>query len=389
MSKRSQKSHFITPDLERFKVKFNKRFDVYNWGDDNLYPHSVEALIASSPTATQCSGVLSDFINGSGWAESLPFNTEIGHASVNIETPDSLLAKTADDISKFKAFAWHLNYNWLVQVVSITHVPISWVRFGKSDDDLFSGKIAVYNNWDKSFSNQIQQKDINWFDAYNPRKEIIQAQMIGAGGFENWAGQILVVNLAKKGVYPLSYIDPVMNDVDTEAQISLFQNKEVGSGFYAAAVVRHAPFDDENDENDFKTNLQLARGAKGAGSIILLEDEFNSDKPDGNVRIDTFDRKFDAKGFEYTEKSISNKIRRVFNNVPPVLIDFVEGQLGNTSGESLKIAIDFYNKQTIKERNEIEKYFNDIMKNFAGLPPQNWMISPFKIDTNESVNQQI
>jgi hypothetical protein len=265
------------------------------------------------------------------------------------------------------------------------------VRLGQVDDQLYSGKLVVYNNWDKELSNQINKRDFKIFDQYNPRQDVLSVQMTAAGGVQSWGGQVLFRSFDETYLYPLSPIDPVIHDVDTEAQSSLIKNKKVRRGFHHSMIIRHAPFDSDEDEDEFGKVLEASLGAENAGGIVLLEDEFNSDKPDGSVRIDALKSDVDSRSLEYSEKSTANNIRKVFNNVPPVLVDFVEGQLGNTSGESLKAAIDFYNMQTEQERQVIEEDFNALMGNFALNFGDQWLITPMSAsgqDSFEAENQK-
>lgn len=372
----------------RIKVKFNTRDEVYNWGADNCYPALCERLIQGSPTASQSARAYSKFIYGKGWSDMNFYKYPIGKNAIQIETPDSLLRKTAEDISKFRCYAWLIGYNLLGEVASITHVPAKWVRLGQVDSDLYSGKLIVYNNWDKTLKTQVNTKDFKTFDAYNPRQDVIEAQMIAAGGIENWGGQLLFRSLDDSYLYPLSPVDPVIHDVDTEAQSSLIKNKKVRRGFHTSAIIQHAPFESEEDEDAFAETIENSLGAESAGGVILLEDKFTSDQPNGNMRITPMTADLDSKGLEYSEKSIANNIRKCFNNLPPVLVDYVEGSLGNTSGEILKMAIEFYNLQTEQERQVVEADFNDLIANYWQALGQNWTIQPMTADNGEDVFEQ-
>lgn len=378
-----------TSNIEpRIKVKFNQRDEVYNWGADNCYPTLCERLIQGSPTAAQSARAYSKFIYGKGWSDLNLYKYPIGKNSVQIETPDSLLRKTAEDIAKFRCYAWQINYNVLGEVVSITHVPAKWVRLGQVDSQLYSGKLVVYNNWDKQLKTQVNTKDFIIFDAYNPRQEVIEQQMISAGGVENWSGQLLFRSLDDSYLYPLSPVDPVIHDVDTEAQSSLIKNKKVRRGFHQSAIIQHSPFDSDELEEEFANTIEKSLGAESAGGVILLEDKFTSDQPNGNMRINFINADLDSKGLEYSEKSIANNIRKCFNNLPPVLVDYVEGSLGNTSGESLRMAIEFYNLQTELERQVVQADFNAMVKNFAQPIGENWTILPMTADNGEDTFEQ-
>jgi hypothetical protein len=59
----------------------------------------------------------------------------------------------------------------------------------------------VYNNWDKSVAKKIDKK--NKFDKYNPNTKVIDAQVVAAGGWSKYKGQILHLNSDFSELYSL------------------------------------------------------------------------------------------------------------------------------------------------------------------------------------------
>jgi hypothetical protein len=149
-------------------------------------------------------------------------------------------------------------------------------------------------------------------------------------------------------------------------------------------ILRHTPFNSESDKDEFKRSVVNWQGDENAETILLVEDEFNSDFPNGQLKVDQLETKINDKLFEAWENSIPNKIRKCFNNIPPMLVDYIEGKLGGTSGEAYKFAIDFYNSQTEEERLFVQQLFEEVFDNFDGLMPDSFDILPITGDFSTS-----
>jgi hypothetical protein len=64
----------------------------------------------------------------------------------------------------------------------------------------------VYNNWDKSVAKKIDKKDFKIIDKYNPNTKVIDAQVVAAGGWSKYKGQILHLNSDFSELYSLMLI---------------------------------------------------------------------------------------------------------------------------------------------------------------------------------------
>lgn len=128
-------------------------------------------------------------------------------------------------------------------------------------------------------------------------------------------------------------------------------------------IIRHAPMR-EDDLEQFKENLKATKGADNAGNHLTIEDDFNEETPNGRFKVDALKSGLNDKIFESWEKSCSNNIRRCFANVPQILIDEVEGKLGNSSGEGIRAAFDYYNQQTEEERQFVAAAMGELFNKF-------------------------
>jgi hypothetical protein len=106
----------------------------------------------------------------------------------------------------------------------------------------------VYNNWDKSVAKKIDKKDFKIIDKYNPNTKVIDAQVVAAGGWSKYKGQILNSDFSE--LYSLSDVDSVY-DADSEFQASLFKNTGL-KRFFGAKLFITKPF-----SSDYEKNLKV------------------------------------------------------------------------------------------------------------------------------------
>jgi hypothetical protein len=172
-----------------------------------------------------------------------------------------------------------------------------------------------------------------------------------------------------------------LEDAESEYNFSVFRNTTITGGFFAPIVMRHSKFEDKKDKQAFIEKVQNLKGARNADKILLLEDEFTSDNKDGGLRIDKVDLNYNDKTFGTWPADVSNNIRKAFKNIPVVLVDYEQGKLGNTSGESFYAAQNFYNSVTSEERMTIEMAIKSIFSNFYIdiNPAKDWSIKPLEI----------
>lgn len=369
--------HYLIGTEPRITIKYDKSLGVMAWGADNIYPTHMTDAISASATASQSALTYANFIFGHGWEVTTPYDMKIGGSMAFPETPDSLLGKTAQDISTLRAFAWKIERDVFGNISAIDHIPASFIRFTEDCE-----RVIVYNNWDKRNGQRIMRNDFKYYDFYTDDKDVIFEQIENAGGYENYNGQILFKAVKPYGIYSLSPIDPVFLDCDSERLASIASNKDAKHSFSASGLVQTGKFDDPEKKKGFINSLKAATGAEGTGRLVLVEDQFSTETPNGNFRFTPFTRTLDSKGAETLDKLLSNRIRRVFNNVPPVLVDQVEGSLGATSGESLMAAIQFYNMQTSRERILVEETFQRLLDTIEGLDNINWVIKPLTNELN-------
>ena len=127
--------------------------------------------------------------------------------------------------------------------------------------------------------------------------------------------------------------------------------------------MHHARFEWDADAAEFVKKMRQFTGGDHENSVMVLEGSFNPDGTviDGeNVKIEKMDQNINDKMFEGYEKSTQNAIRKAFNAIPQILIDYEDSKLGTTSGEALRQAAEFYNSMTTEIRMHLSQIFTEL-----------------------------
>lgn len=356
----------------RYVLSENKTEGVLNYDIDNAYPQRILDIVASSGMAVRCVTQYAKFIEGGGFADTTFYKTVVNRKRYTL---DKVLSKVARDKARFNGFALHVNYDGLGRIVELNHVPFEFCRLPNPANPDYKGKIAVYTDWYRQRNRNIRKDDIQWYDVYNPEAAIEQALAVGFG---NYKGQILWYSY-EGDQYPLAPIDPVIEDVESDARIKNFKRKSIATGFNADfALVTQERFESDSEREEYVTNLENFQGDENAGNIMLVE----IDRPEQEPKILPFPRIDNDKKYEYTETSIHDNIRKAFG-LPPVLVgEATAGKLG-TSQEILD-ACNYYNAVTDPERRQVSEVFEEVFKYWYdpnACPSKDYSIVPLVLFT--------
>ncbi|MHC0442311.1 hypothetical protein [Flavobacterium sp. 3-210] len=369
---------------ERLEI-FNKRLGVIFDGEDNLKSLVVENLIDNSPTAYQCAWLYESFIGGGGFEVDMS-NINLSEDEFDPQNPNDLLFDISEVVSRHQGVFINVGYNANYEKDSFKIIPYTLCKVGKKDSNDFSGKILVSpKGWGKS----LKKEEIDIFDVYNPRPDVIQAQVDAAGGWENYKGQIKFFKISKKYTYPKSLIETAYTFADTEGQLGLYYNGTAKRSFENSTIIRHRKFESKQDENTFEKNIKALSGFENSSSKMLVEDDWDDEQnKTGNIRFDTIKNEVRSEKYAHFENSSANYIRKAFKNIPPQLVDYVAGKLGNTSGEDLIKAQSIYNSLISKDQEKLEMLFKELFRNYKYdiNPSNNWTIKQYSLLDDGTVN---
>jgi len=351
-------------------TQYDKKVGIIKNGADNAYAERIERYINNSVTAKTASNVMASYIGGKGFGDNN--SIVVGKKGTTLL---KFSQKVAKNIAKQRGVFIHVNYNMNYNFDSFDVLPYTHCRLGKKDDNKYNGKIGVS---DKFTSDKIKESDIVFINVFNPNKDVINSQVEKAGGWDNYKGQILYVNLDDEYNYALSTIDAVQYDCDSEGQASLFKNKSLRKGFFGKTLIITKPLSGNIEDYDTKEEYYLARserqdfkdtidnfiGAENVGGALHFELENESDDIQNAIKFENISSDIDDKLFEYTETSVFKNILTAFNSMPDGMVRSAESMFGN-SGESLKEMQRIYQNNTSQERMELEQVIQRLMRNFV------------------------
>lgn len=373
------------PYRETTREIFNEKLGITFNGESNELPLIIENAIKLSPTAKQCTATYESFLLGSGFVENLE-HINLNQTLWDEKTPNDLLADVCQSVAKHGGAFIHVGYNALLQKDSFKVLPYSLCRVGKKDSEEYAGKIVVSK---KGWGKELKKEELITYDTYNPNSDVLEIQIERDGGIENYNGQIYFFKLSTEKTYPDYALETVLEFTETEYNIGLFYTATTNRGFEDITVWTHRAFDNQDDQRNFHQNITNLRGTKNASRDLIVEDEWDEDKNvPSNFRFTTLPNTATPEKYAHFEVGASNYIRRVFR-IPPQLLDFVAGKLGNTSGEDLRVAEGIYNKITAKDRAKISRLFKELFRGYKNEvnPANNWEIGQYKLMDDTTVSQ--
>lgn len=360
-------------DIVKNIFVWDKKLEIYTYGEDNAYPLRVDLLKNNSITAKMASELMIQYIIGNGLG--LNDNYKVNKKEKLIDFANDLTF----DIVNFRGCAIHFDYDLNFEPVNPTVIPFGRVRIGKKDSKEYNGKVLYKTDW------QNTKEDAIVYDVYNNDKAIVSSQIDKSGGIERYKGQIWYINLDKRYHYPLSRLDAVLNDCDSEAQSSIYRNQLLRKGFFGKQIVVTPPLvgNDlpdrimhegkmianpeytrlESDAQEVKETIERFIGAENAGGAMMVQLPNFEGKIDDIFKVIKIDSTLDDKMFEYTEKQTSTNILMAYNNVPPALVKSPDSAMFGNSGDSLVQAQKMYWRSCSKDRQIVERIINDIVQN--------------------------
>ena len=376
----------------RVEVGYYSRFKLQSYGNDNLYPQHLQSITRASGTAELCLNRYAKFIEGYGFANEAISDVVVNHVGT---TADELLHDIAQDVARFGGFALHVNYNVLCQITEINFVPFENCRLEEEDDAGNVARILVHPDWSgKKTRNghviRVDERNIDRIDVFNPAPEVVTAQVINAGGIDNYKGQILWVSLDGRYQYPTPIYDAVVTDISTDEGLGNIKYRNVRNNFLVSCMLIARKGIPKIDENGNKVEQQLIsdedlttfQGDENTSKILYVELENDEDKPEV-VQFPT--RNYD-KEFSVTDTSVVERIYAQFHQ--ELFYSIRIGKLG-FSGDVMRDAYQYYAGEVTNEQRFIERAFERISAYWAKpLASSDFSINPLKYisaDKNDNV----
>ena len=370
---------------KRIDVSYCYTLNIQKYGRDNLYPQRMRNLIRSSHTGGACCERYQTFIEGNGLN-----NTEFSEYVCNRagDTVDDIFRLLAHDMAMFHGFALHVNYNIFGEIVEVSHVPFETCRLEEETDD---GKVVYINyhpDWTGRKSRKgkyirVSRENVKKIYTFNPRREVVMAQIIKSGGIENYKGQILWFSMDGKWEYPCPIYDKVVTNLSTDEGLDNVKYRNVRNNFLLAGMLVHKkgsslgidengnPIEEESAASGISESLDIFQGDENACAIMDVTVESNEDVPTfTSFEANNFDSKFKS-----TESSVTKSIYIAFGQ--EVFYRIIEGSLG-FSTDIMSEAFRYYSSYTSSPRRAISRALKRIFDNWKekANPSDDYEIQP-------------
>ncbi|WAX10326.1 hypothetical protein BV57P2_00018 [Phocaeicola phage BV57P2] len=337
------------------KLSANTGDKIITYGDGNLYPQEIANLIYASKTASAAVEKMTENIICEGFKNE-EFKNMTNDNGLNM---DDILENTANDLARFKGWAWIVQYGLReggYVPVGVYNVPFEYVRAEKSENYLKDPKIykwRVFNNWDRQTvkATQVMQNSTvyNTYDPKNAPNEIADC-----GGLENYNGQLLYVNLCTTRPYPISTFHSVRNEMDAENKNGRYVSRTLGRGFHMCSIVTHGEFETDQEQQDFTDTLTEMMGSENAGSVLTVRNN-NIEQKDKFITVDQLGSPIDRELYKAYVEPLRKDIAISAYNIPLPLIDSSLLTFSNASGEVIKELQKVYRNSLSKVRQRISR----------------------------------
>lgn len=352
------------------KVDFIQKYDV-----DNKYPQRVRDIIRASGTASNCTEKYAKFINGKGFKDLTFYKSKVNRKQ---QTVDSILRQTTSDFSEYRGFALHANFNALLQVNEVNFVPFENCRLGLASRSGYVPTIALYDDWACKKESKILKDNVAFIDRWNPDPEVLLAQITAAGGLENYKGQVMYFSLGGDDAYPLSIIDPVLEDVISDAGLKTFRYRNTTTAFLASHIIEYPQeFESEEDRESALESWKQFQGTNNANKMLVLEKKSADSLGVTVTKLEAADI---DKMFNTTNTTCKSSIIERFG-IPPILANMlVPGKLAASS--EYRDAYQIYNSNTLDERKIFEEKFKEVFSRYRNPinPSGDYSIIPLSFD---------
>lgn len=369
--------------FERLRQDYERRFQMQRYGENNLYPQNLFAIVGASGTAMLCLNRYERFIEGYGLSEA----TAGIRCNRMGQTIDDILSLVAHDVAMFGGFALHVNYNVLGEVSEVQHIPFETCRLEEKDDAGHVAHILLHPDWQGNQTRngervRLEEKNIQRIPIYDPSVAI--EQMEQAGGAAQYSGQILWCSTDGVWQYPTPIYDACVTEISTDEGLGNVKYRNVRSNFLVSCMLvtkKGLPkIDNEGNEEDrmmiSDEDLKAFQGDEKLGKIMCVELENDEDEP----KILPFpSRNFD-KDYTATETSVIERIYAQFHQ--EIFFAIRLGKLG-FSGSVMRDAYEYYAGQVTTEQRFIERNLEKVFSHWQGGALTDFSILPQRYMTTE------
>jgi len=325
------------PYQKRLSQSVEYRYEITNYGADNLYPQKVKSIVIGSPIAHSATKAMSSFLRGDGWEQ----NGEMV-VNDNGETLNFLLRQAALSHSFYNSFTVHVNVNSMGGITDMRVVPFDFVRFGLPNSSGKYKDVKISANWAGS--------------QYTLARKILTYTLWGNEPVKDSEEGFIFYVIPENNVYPLSVADSVLDSCQTDAEIQVFELGGIQNGFLGTSIFRHpGKITDPIERKAVIDMLRQLKGSTGANGIGYLETPPNFDGP----LIENIPANNQDSLFEKTNKNVISRVLTTYT-MPPAIVG-IQPESGMFNQQQLEDSYVYYNLMTKDRRNILAEQFNYIL----------------------------
>lgn len=379
----------------RLDTSYLRQLNIQGYGEDNLYPQTLNNIVAASSTGSECMERFASFIEGNGFNDSIFAGVVVNRKG---ETIDDIHTLICQDVAMYNGFALHVNYNVLGEIVELQYIPFESCRLEEEDDNGYVAHIAIHPDWSgkkrrKGQPIKVDKSNVDYINVFNPVREVVLAQIESCGGIEYYKGQVLWVSIAGKNTYPVGKADSVATEMSTDEGLANVKFRNVRNNFLPSGIVITKKAQSIPDEEEiggmwenvgFSDMLDRMQGDTNSNKLVEVEVESDEDKPEFmSFPTTNFDKEFSA-----TDASVVERIYSAFGQEPWYCIRI--GKVG-FSGDILRDAFDYYNSIVSKQQRLIERTLKKVFQNwYTNVNPSgDFSVEPLKYVGNAGISNNM
>ena len=347
---------------------------IKSYDADNLYPQNVRKIVLNSKTGSGCMSRYISFLEGNGITNPVLSAMKVNR---NGQTLDAIHSLCAADLGFHGGFALQVNYNLLCQIVEINHVPFENVRLAEPDSEGNVSEVYIHPDWSGRMTLngkvvQVNKDNCDIVKVFNPKPEVVAAQIIAAGGVEHYKGQVYYYSRDGYMTYPLSKCDAVLRDMSTDEGLTNVSHRNVRNNFLPAGMLSHfrqnTPIKpDDHIEGEPKEEMvdyfDMVKGLMTDENCckvaeVTIEDE-NEVPKFTEFQAHNYD-----KDFTVTADSVMEAIYAAFDQ--DVFLCIRKGKLG-FSGDVINDAENYYARCVRKEQRSLTTAYMDILSHWGNI----------------------
>lgn len=352
----------------RVDMRYMSSLNIKGFGERNLYPQELRAIVFSSPNARGCYERRANYIEGDGIISQALSESVCNKRG---EKFDDIHALCSADLALYEGIALHFNYTIEGKIASVTHIPFENCRLEESDEDGVVHHIVVHPDWSGKLTRdgkviKVGEENVTRYNVFNPDPITVQREIAEAGGIDLYTGQVLYRTAEGVNIYCTPRIDASLTDISSDEGISNVNYRNVRYNFLTGGIlwVKRGAGNEANEEA-LTQAIEDLQGDTHACKIAVCFGETDEDKPE---LIPFAGENQDGKYVNTTATVVSN-IYSAFNQ--DLFYRLRTGSIG-FSGELAEAVRLEYCEQVTKEQRLLSRIYKRILDHWQeGVMPYN------------------